>query len=1274
MPRKASNVKDLLSYKPIAKEENKADIDEVVRLYKTKKMVFSMATKTAKQLIGNKRQVAVARTRMLEYAGKQSKSDKMKAASNALKQPIKVWYVKGTLKLKVVYKNKHSHKEYEDEVPEALAIRARSAEEAVDIFKNMNAHSLSNEFYEYDQKVEGIEINSVKSEENFRNQDDPDRPITQAQLKHAKTIYHHYLRKSLMRSASHVVYDFIPQDDSHLKNEGFCVDDQFLAIYGHEAVNGIKRLTPEYFQELCRDSLREFDDEECQAKADQWKPEDGKTPEMLFYVCKQFNISHYAFDITKRCFMKYVSTSRNHPALVYYCVNNHMYWISDQEAVRKLTSEARDIEHKIKSAVMDLSEDKPNKNPYEGRQIYENIPIKDLMSLEDKNCIVIYDKIDLNDELDQIIEHYNYIPLGIKHKGGFKICRINFKPNKKTNIMLEIDPNRETRKLTYKDIKQMCKKFEIGFENQSFGTFVMQLRNKFFNKNCLRHAFTKEERQRIHQDAFEQCNECKEKITIKAMHIDHIVPIARGGHATDRENLQCLCRKCHFQKTKQEQQEGYVKMSETYSSFNAKTYEIFNSPLSQSKAFVERYGRLEEFPEKMRKFKIYSFDINKSRKNNIYYSKYEWPQFTCMDEPVRYVPDSGKVPGIYYVETESYLPLRGNGWYSQPMVEYCLEHEYIKEADIKYVVKAGIRIKKDYFNNFIDYVYENFDEKMAKFAINTMIGCFKPKEKTNWKTLAITTNSNESFNLLMQHNGCFIEDRRIRDQHYYHTYTSYTTRNEETESPIYNMIIDMEAIELDRLMKVVWDAEGYSLDLKTDCVSCVFKKYRMPFTLEEGSRHLKGYYWDAKGKVPKYKLEEDTEVEEKKREQEEIDKHRDKGDVEREKEMIERLPRYRRTAEYEHKEEAWKVMEDDGSNDFKPWVDRILDNNMSVHVKGTAGAGKSTLVVELQKAMKERSIKYVALAPTNKACRIIDGKTIHRWSVSATGEQLKDKSLKYIFVDEVSMVAEMFYKFFCTLKRMRPDLKFIMSGDFRQFKPVNDRVKHCDYENSSALKELCECNMLHLTKCRRSDDKLFNMCKEENIGKVKASDFGSKLTDRHICYTNEKRKELNEQMMNKEAKTKASRYKATVIELKALEYDSNSQDVKVFTGLPIIARVNTDVAYEAKNDKKEVVRMTAKICNNESFVVKEVRKKSEKIVIIPVRDDEEKPEEGFYIEFKMFQKLFYPAYAITSHKAQGSTYKKPYTIWEWSHRCFDETAKYVVLSRASKFENINVID
>ena len=111
-----------------------------------------------------------------------------------------------------------------------------------------------------------------------------------------------------------------------------------------------------------------------------------------------------------------------------------------------------------------------------------------------------------------------------------------------------------------------------------------------------------------------------------------------------------------------------------------------------------------------------------------------------------------------------------------------------------------------------------------------------------------------------------------------------------------------------------------------------------------------------------------------------------------------------------------------------------------------------------------------------------------------------------------------------------------------------------------------------------------------------------------------------------------------------------------------------------EDGKKVMTKKKANICNNDTFVVKEVRQKSEKIAVVPVRDDEEQPEEAFYIQFKMFQKLFYPAHAITSHKAQGSTYKHPYTIWEWSHKCFDETAKYVVLSRAQKFEYINVID
>ena len=171
---------------------------------------------------------------------------------------------------------------------------------------------------------------------------------------------------------------------------------------------------------------------------DVWSLDQGVCSECLLSICKKLNISCYGFDVTKKCFIKNVAPSRNYPVLVYYSVNQHMYWITDQAEVQSLVKRARDIEVNIKSELIKESPEEKGKkaekkNIYKELPILENIPISELEN--HRNCIIIYSGLDeegycktnLNKELDQIIEQYNYIPDTRKMKyQKFKCTRIPF--------------------------------------------------------------------------------------------------------------------------------------------------------------------------------------------------------------------------------------------------------------------------------------------------------------------------------------------------------------------------------------------------------------------------------------------------------------------------------------------------------------------------------------------------------------------------------------------------------------------------------------------------------------------------------------------------------------------------------------------------------------------------------------------------------------------------------------------------------------------------------
>jgi ATP-dependent exoDNAse (exonuclease V) alpha subunit len=214
--------------------------------------------------------------------------------------------------------------------------------------------------------------------------------------------------------------------------------------------------------------------------------------------------------------------------------------------------------------------------------------------------------------------------------------------------------------------------------------------------------------------------------------------------------------------------------------------------------------------------------------------------------------------------------------------------------------------------------------------------------------------------------------------------------------------------------------------------------------------------------------------------------------------------------------------------------------------------------------------------------------------------------------------------------------------------PVCDRIENCDYENSPALHELSDGNKLILTKCRRTDNELYNLCLKENINKLSKKDFTNNTSNLNLCFTNKKRIEINNIKMLEAIEINRNGYRYKTAELKKYKFDGNSQDITVVAGMPIIARKTT---------------ATLDILNNETFKINKVESMTITIENFEGTKTQIKKED--------FTRLFHLAYCLTVHKSQGETYSNNYTIYEWFK--FSDRMKYVALSRATNKKYINII-
>lgn len=640
--------------------------------------------------------------------------------------------------------------------------------------------------------------------------------------------------------------------------------------------------------------------------------------------------------------------------------------------------------------------------------------------------------------------------------------------------------------------------------------------------------------------------------------------------------------------------------SETLSAFNREVYDIMNGDDIRNIAFTDFY----DYPEEGKP--LYAFDCRRCYRNCLYNNKYKLPVFSVFDMPKPYTGDDLR-PGFYFIKSKNYFPLRGNGWYSVPTVEYALEQNIITKDDIEFELVASSTLKHDYFIKFIEHVEKALPADLAKMLINSMTGTLGMKT-IKYERAYYTKSKNDVARYLCTFgNDANVSPMNDEEEPLYQILIKNKLHIEDTNLPIYYYLIEMGNIELHKLYNLVNKPNSRLIGLKTDCV---VMQYEQPinFTLDDA----------------KYK--------------EDVPPNNFK--------LRNREPR---TCFYNIPDMPWTEIYDD-SDDFTSKAKEIVDMDSSIHINGYAGCGKTTLIKEIKKELEAREKKFICLAPTNKACRHIGGKTLHKFfGIACNKKKPNLKSLlryvDYIFIDEISMVKSVFYKMFLTLKKNNPHLKFIIAGDFHQLPPVNDG--DYDYADSLALYALCKGVKLELVKCRRSDDIMFKICLSVLKGKEVKHLFGKEQTYKNICYTNRMRRHVNAVCMKKWINEKNP---DVVVHVAKNKDDKQSQDMVLSVNMPLIASQSN---------------MNIGIINNETFVIKEIDEEQMKVI--------NDLGEMLTIKYNDINKNFYPAFAITCHKAQGDTINEPYTIYEWE-RFPSVNMKYVALSRSSNKKHVNFCD
>ena len=813
-----------------------------------------------------------------------------------------------------------------------------------------------------------------------------------------------------------------------------CVYETILNYYSKD----IKKLTKsklfDLFSEFVKNDYSDIEEYE------NFNIKSGVSCEMIKYFCETYDISLYIYDMNNKVVLSNKARNRNKKALVCYVYSGHIYLIEDDKTRRFLIKSYVE-KNKIQT---DINKEKEEKEK-EFIILGYDLEIEKVLE-EQEEGVILYHTTNLRCLLEQLISEYKIIPYNVIYKNYSCVQTIEIVKGLKLEIIKSLEVEHQNNII----LNNLCDENNIEYKNQSFGAFVLELCNNFYNKRA---NLTDKEKQIIKNKSYNKCNICKKYN--KYYEYDHIKPFCESQN-NKISNFQILCKKCHLEKTKNE---TYLSYDKQLSRYNNYTKNIMNTDLFKKWSFIDRV-------KDTNKNKYYC-DVNKCRRNILLYSEYDLPIYSCLDDIKEYKNEKIET-GFYYVESSNYFPLRGNGWYSKPMINYCLSCAIITKENIKYSFKSSLKLEAGYFKPFYESLKNSINEKagklipkelelkakLLKLIFNSLIGCWGKRDINIYNSL-FSSNKHEAGGL-MKTKDTFIFD--IGDV--YEIINKIEVNKDGDYLPFYNQILDCEAIELHKMKEILINKGCDILEYNTDGIL---------FSSDSDLSDYLDEYEFIPG-VKKYKLEEPKHL-----------KAVSKSG-------------YIRKEKFELKKIEYNTLEN-------------LEENKSCVLLGRAGTGKSYLIKEFLKKVDKN--KVAVLATTNKAAILIDGKTLHSFSNCKINHTIKNKlkNIEYIIIDEVSMMREIYYSLLLYIKNTTK-INIILVGDYEQLEPVNDRIKsNTDfYKNSRALFEICE-NKIELTECKRSDDELFKDCLDVN--NIDINSYGNKKCVLNLAFTNRKVNEIN---------------------------------------------------------------------------------------------------------------------------------------------------------------------